>query len=91
MGGRLGSRPEGRIWYVLGLGDVSAGVEGGALVPTGEFVCTWSTGRCWRGKEVVPDTAGETGGEMGKAGGTGTSGDAVFAAGRASHLLRRLL
>ena len=46
IGGRLGSRPEGRNWNVLGLGDVSAGVGGGALVPTGELVCTWSTGRC---------------------------------------------
>jgi hypothetical protein len=93
MVGRLGSRPEGRNWNVLGLGDVSAGVGGGALVPTGEFVCTWSTGRCWRGEEGEPDAAGETGGEMGNAGGsgTGTSGDdAVFAAGRASHL-RKLL
>ena len=89
MGGRLGSRPEGRNWNVLGLGDVRAGVGGGALVPTGELVCTWSTGRCWRGEEGEPD-AGETGGEMGNTGGTGTSGDAVFAAGRTSHL-RRLL
>jgi len=77
---------------VLGLGEVSAGVGGGALVPTGEVVCTWSTGRCWRGEEEgVPDTAGEMGGEMGKAGGTSPGGAAaVFAAGRASHL-RRLL
>ncbi len=74
MGGRLGSRPEGRNWNVLGLGDVSAGVGGGALVPTGELVCTWSTGR-WRREEGEPDAAGETGGEMGNAGGTGTSGD----------------
>ncbi len=89
-GGRLGSRPEGRHWNALGLGDVSAGVGGGALVPTGELVCTCSTGRCWRGEEVVSDTAGETGGEMGKVGGIGTSGDTVFAAGRALHL-RKLL
>jgi hypothetical protein len=95
MGGRLGSRPEGLNWNVLGLGDVSAGVGGGALVPTGELVRTWSTGRCWRGEEGEPDAAGETGGEMGNAGGIGTSGNAVFAtgsfaAGRASRL-RRLL
>jgi hypothetical protein len=97
MGGRLGSRPEGRNWNVLGLGDGSAGVGGGALVPTGELVCTWRTGRCWRGEEGEPDAAGETGGEMGNAGGggartgAGTSGDdVVFVAGRASHL-RKLL
>lgn len=90
MGGRLGSRPEGRNWNVRGLGDVNAGVEGGALVPTGELVCTWSTGRCWRGEEGELDAAGETGGEMGNAEGTGTSGDTVFTAGRASHLRRVL-
>jgi len=94
MGERLGSRPEGRNWNVLGLGDVSAGVGGGALVPTGELVCTWSTGRCWRGEEGEPEAAGEIGGEMGNAGGSGSgsSWDAVFfAAGRASSHLRRLL
>jgi hypothetical protein len=92
MGGRLGSRPEGRNWNVLGLGDVSAGVDGGALVPTGELVCTRSTGRCWRGEEGEPDATGERGGEMGNTGetGTGSLGGAVFVAGRASHL-RRLL
>ena len=97
IGGRLGSRPEGRSWNVLGLGDVSAGVGGGALVPTGELVCTWRTGRCWRGEVGEPEGAGETGGEMGNAGGsrtgigTGTLGDdAVVVAGRASHL-RKLL
>jgi hypothetical protein len=68
---------------VLGLGEVSAGVEGGALVPTGELVCTWSTGRCWRKEADLPDAAGERGGEMGKAG--GTSGKAVFVAGRTLH------
>lgn len=75
---------------MLGLGEVSAGVEGGALVPTGEVVFTWSTGRCWRKGEGVSDTAGETGGEMGKTG--EISGDAVFVAGRASAShLRKLL
>lgn len=93
-GERLGSRPEGRNWNVLGLGEVSAGVGGGALVPTGEFVCTWRTGRCWRGElgeEDVSDTpgdVGETGGEMGKA--SGTSGNAFFAAGGTSHLPKLL-
>ncbi len=38
----------------------------------------------------MSDTAGETGGEMGKVGGIGTSGDTVFATGRALHL-RKLL
>jgi hypothetical protein len=93
IGRRLGSRPEGRNWNVLGLGDVSAGVGGGALVPTGELVCTWRTGRCcWRGEDGEPDANGERGGEMGNAGGTGTGtlGSAVFVAGRASDL-RRLL
>jgi len=87
-GERLGNRPEGLNWNVLGQGEISAGVGGGALVPTGELVWTWRTGRCWRREEDVSDTAGETGGEMGKT--SGTSGDAALAAGGTSHL-RKLL
>jgi len=57
-------------------------------VPTGELVCTWSTGRCWRTKGGVRNTAGEAGGEMSRVG--DTSVGATFATGCASRC-RRLL
>jgi hypothetical protein len=63
IAGRFGSRPEGLNCEVLGEG--SAGVGGGAVVPTGEIVFTWSTGRCWRGEEDGDDVAGVAGGETG--------------------------
>ena len=58
----IGPNREGRVLRKTSR-RCNAGVEGGALVPTGELVCTQSTGRCLHRDEGVHETAGEEEGE----------------------------